>query len=1034
MAPTVTAAVPPAPVTGKIKRPIPPGIQTNGVVVGGAAARSSPSPSMSAKRPPSAVRQPSNPPTANGMTPSSARPPNRLRKDGPGQVLGRGQRSAGLRSASIVPDFASSPAVEAPPYVVTDSYILKKYAGNPPSLILHLHPTHFRFDAQEGMFPYKSPMRIFLDHLRHRTIPHEMMEYFTQWGVPFYEGCLIVQVHDHKSSAQVKDVQKPTSTASKTVPFSIHNYNQYLTPSPYVPFPKEEQTNGDAPSAEDANKAEKTAEEIDKENMPAPSVPTEAQKSKGPPKVKISTIVLHPTQQTLQADLAIKASTPRGASDSRTDGLGPPPTPSLAVPPTPTAASMPPPSKRQKREHMELEGSHIYAAEAQILLATTAPLDLEPTKSAEETLAKLEKLQHPEHAHKPPEPKTRKRTVAEVQADEAFAAEQERYMLALDERISPKAAGNQGGANGTDGDVQAGGNAWEPRFDRWALIVDIRREQAEKREQEKIKQAEESQRLALQKKQQEQQAAQLAMQQQQRAREEQERQVKERAAAALRERQEQQRRMHQAQQQQAQAQAQQQAQHQAQAQAQAQHQAQQQAAAQAQHQAQQQAAAQAQHQAQAQAHAHAQAQAQAQAQQQAQNSPLPTSMAGLPVSMASQAQVRLAQNSQPPVSSPIVRQNTPQTASSPMVPGVAMQHSNSNMGGSPQRPPSVVQNHPPMSAPMAPSMSARGSQQSHQGGTPRVRTATPNMAHATPNTRPGAVQTPRMTQASPPPNMITAQQVGQAMLMNNQAMGQMPPGGGFSAASAQQIAAHQRMLQQRQQLAHMQQNGMMVPGAQNMTAAQQQHMMQQRMLQQHLLQQQQQRGQMGGQPGQPGLNQLSATYQQNLNNMQATMQQQQQASQMQRIAAAQQAAQAQGVMNLTPQQQQLLAMQQQQIQQQLQVQAQAQAQAQAQQIQQQQQQMRMAGNNAQFQAQAQAHSQALFSKNLPKFVEQYGGLANVPAEAMDTFRKNCNVQAREAVLRAHQARLQQAQAQAQMQQAQAQAQANGMQAMMHSMG
>lgn len=112
MAPTVVAA-PATPAPTKIKRPIPPGIQTNGVPP----SRSSPSPSVSAKRAPSsAVRQPSNPPTATGPTPTSARPPNRARRDGPGQVLGRGQRSAGLRSASIAPEFALSPTTEPPPY------------------------------------------------------------------------------------------------------------------------------------------------------------------------------------------------------------------------------------------------------------------------------------------------------------------------------------------------------------------------------------------------------------------------------------------------------------------------------------------------------------------------------------------------------------------------------------------------------------------------------------------------------------------------------------------------------------------------------------------------------------------------------------------------------------------------------------------------------------------------------------------------------------------------------------------------------
>lgn len=110
MAPVAAASQPSA--ASKIKRPAPPGIQTNGV----SSSRSSPSPSMSAKRPPSAARQQSNPPNANGAAASSARPPNRQRKEASAQLLGRGQRSAGLRSASIVPDFEMSHAVDPPPY------------------------------------------------------------------------------------------------------------------------------------------------------------------------------------------------------------------------------------------------------------------------------------------------------------------------------------------------------------------------------------------------------------------------------------------------------------------------------------------------------------------------------------------------------------------------------------------------------------------------------------------------------------------------------------------------------------------------------------------------------------------------------------------------------------------------------------------------------------------------------------------------------------------------------------------------------
>ena len=72
--------------------------------------------------------------------------------------------------------------------VKTTDYILKKYAKCPPSLIIHLHPTHFRFDQQDGTFSYNSEMKIVIEHLRAGTIPHLMIEEFLRGGVRFYEG------------------------------------------------------------------------------------------------------------------------------------------------------------------------------------------------------------------------------------------------------------------------------------------------------------------------------------------------------------------------------------------------------------------------------------------------------------------------------------------------------------------------------------------------------------------------------------------------------------------------------------------------------------------------------------------------------------------------------------------------------------------------------------------------------------------------------------------------------------------------------
>ncbi|ORY59955.1 Spt20 family-domain-containing protein, partial [Pseudomassariella vexata] len=665
----------------KIKRPPPPGIQTNGA----SSSRSSPSksPSMSAKRPPTAGGKPQLTPTSasvNGVNGAASRQSiSRSRRETSTQAIGRNGRNNGLRSASMAFDMSLPQAFEPRPEVITDSYILKKYAGNPPSLIIHLYPNHFRFDKQDGIFPYKSPMRIFLDHVRSRTIPHDLLVYLNDWGIVFYDGRLIVQIHDHKSAAQAKDVARPTSASSKTTPFSIHNYNPYITPSPYVPYPKENLNGGDGGKPAES-KSSGNNESHDQENMPAPAV-SEGQKSKDPPQVKIFTVVLHPTPQSLRMDLMIKATTPVGSADAKAgDGSSmiPPQTPMSAVPPTPTATSMPPPAaKKLKREKTELAACTLYAAEGQILLATADPLYLEPTKNVEETIALLEHMTDARHSEPPPKPKTRKRTVAERAADEAIAAEHEKYMLTWDDRLSSNAGGAQGSADGAEGNGQSGGAAFEPRFERLNVIQDLQREHLAKKEQEKARQAEQERKLQQQRLQQQQEQAQLLQQRQQ----------EERQQEAARRR--------------------------------AMQQQQQQAAQQAQAQA-------------AQA-----AQAQAAAAQSPPNMQHTMSQAShghpTPVPMSSAHAVQAAQRfSQAGVSSPVVRQNTPQNMSSPMVGHVPMQQTNSGMGGSPQRPSSVVQNHQPMSAPMAVSMSARGSQQSHAAGTPRMPSATPQMPHGTP--------------------------------------------------------------------------------------------------------------------------------------------------------------------------------------------------------------------------------------------------------------------------------------------------------------
>ncbi|RKF57614.1 putative transcription factor spt20 [Golovinomyces cichoracearum] len=482
MAPSATGT---QSISSKLKRLVTTGIQTNGIQ------NSTPSPLISGRLLPSSAKPTLNS-AGNNVTGNNS-PPIRSAdhwRDAPYQHLSRAQGNSGaeLRSVCSMGDSAMLMINERQPYIKSDEYILKKYRNNSPSLIIHLHPTHFRFDNQEGHFPYQSPMRIMIEHLRQRTIPHDLVEYFGD--IPYYEECLIVQIHDHKSIASSQPPERDKSPKPKQVLFSILNHSPYCTPSPYAPQETQKTPKNKSSLADKSNTD--NAEQHQKNDVPSSTTPTP-----GPLKPKILTVVLHPTPLSRFVDLAIKTAETFCTEDTSSNQQERKKNMSTSVPANSTAsvpltpqASMAPPAKRVKRSKVNLDSNHIYSLEAQLNLATTAPLFLEPVSNAFESAALLECLTHPMHEEKPPAPKIRKRTVAEMAADEAFAAEQERYMLLLDERISSSAVTVPGGISSAGTDDQSGGIVFEARFERFKLIETIRSQYEANKRLEKIKTAE----------------------------------------------------------------------------------------------------------------------------------------------------------------------------------------------------------------------------------------------------------------------------------------------------------------------------------------------------------------------------------------------------------------------------------------------------------------------------------------------------------------------------------------------------------------
>ena len=354
-------------------------------------------------------------------------------------------------------------------------------------------------------------MRVFVEHLGKGTIPHDMVEEFRKSEVKYYDGWLIVRVVDHKSAA--KEAAASGAAADDEKPFSIHNYNQYITPSPYAPYPIREQSVAKTPLLKQ--------EQSDRnETLPAQEVVDLAPKSYKP-QPKIYHVALRPTIMSRHMDLVIDAMQPDPKSlnrkgsqanvNGRTAGAGAPQTPISGVPQTPSAEKGPP----FKKPKLKIDPKDMIEYEGRVVNAIAPPLYLDPVENLGEVETLIHMLRDPLHDQRPPSPKSRKRTVAELAADDAHAKGQERFMLVMDERT----AGTNGATNAGTVDGQAAAALFQPRFEKFNALDNIKRDIAERKQREKDRQLQEDEnRRGQQERMQEEEKKRIMMQRAQEAR------------------------------------------------------------------------------------------------------------------------------------------------------------------------------------------------------------------------------------------------------------------------------------------------------------------------------------------------------------------------------------------------------------------------------------------------------------------------------------------------------------------------------------
>ncbi|KAF8159849.1 Spt20 family-domain-containing protein [Crassisporium funariophilum] len=76
-------------------------------------------------------------------------------------------------------------------------HLLEKTEGLPPSFTVHLHPEYWVLN-NGSKFLYHNQIASLLDDIRGHRIPIDFLELFDSARVPFYDGCMVVELLDYR--------------------------------------------------------------------------------------------------------------------------------------------------------------------------------------------------------------------------------------------------------------------------------------------------------------------------------------------------------------------------------------------------------------------------------------------------------------------------------------------------------------------------------------------------------------------------------------------------------------------------------------------------------------------------------------------------------------------------------------------------------------------------------------------------------------------------------------------------------------------
>ncbi|KAI4294282.1 hypothetical protein K525DRAFT_213043 [Schizophyllum commune Loenen D] len=91
--------------------------------------------------------------------------------------------------------------------------LLENNKDQPPSFKIHLHAEHWNLN-NGSKFLYNNQVASLLDDIREHRIPADFLGLFTESNVPFYEGCLIVELIDYRPIASTSTSTSPNQSTT----------------------------------------------------------------------------------------------------------------------------------------------------------------------------------------------------------------------------------------------------------------------------------------------------------------------------------------------------------------------------------------------------------------------------------------------------------------------------------------------------------------------------------------------------------------------------------------------------------------------------------------------------------------------------------------------------------------------------------------------------------------------------------------------------------------------------------------------------